>query len=176
MRAQPGLPVFRGLSPGNKPFGNKWLILCMLVVIATAGVFLFRGGHPAVYYISFYEGRSEEILYRQQVEIEDILILNYIHSADATPISALFEISENGLYLVEERYSWYGAGLESGAGHHFTFENKEVTVSGYDRLFETLPVRVARTVPQTVLLGDETITLNELAPGGTLLIIRVDQH
>ncbi len=160
----------------SRPSLNKWLLLCQVLVITAAGVFLFKGGHPSVYYLSFYEGRSEEILYRQQVEIEDILILNYIHSADATPISAVFKIRSDGLYLVEEKYSWFGAGLEAGSGYQFSFDNKDVTVSGYDRVFEELALRIARTVPQEMVLGDQVIVLNQLAPGGTLLIIRVVQH
>ncbi len=160
----------------SRPSLSKWLLLSLVFVIIAAGVFLFKGGHPSVYYLSFYEGRSEEILYRQQVEIEDRLILNYIHSADATPISAVFEIRSDGLHLVEEKYSWFGAGLEAGSGYQFSFDNKDVTVSGYDRVFEELALRIARTVPQEIVLGDQVIVLNRLAPGGTLLIIRVDRQ
>ncbi len=160
----------------SRPSLNKWHLLCLVLVITAAGVFLFKGGHPSVYYLSFYEGRSEEILYRQQVEIEDKLILNYIHSADATPISAVFEIRSDGLHLLEEKYSWFGAGLEAGSGYQFAFDNKDVTVSGYDRVFEELALRIARTVSQEMVLGDQVIVLNQLAPGGTLLIIRVVQH
>ncbi len=159
----------------NRSTSSLIIRLLLITMIIAAGVFLFMGGHPFVYYLSFYEGHSEEILFQQQVEMGDRLILNYIHSADATPISAVFEIRADGMHLIEEKYSWYGAGLESGAGHQFAFEGKDVTVSGYERVFEELPLRVARSVPQEMVLGDKIITLNQLAPGGTLLIIRVDQ-
>lgn len=150
-----------------------WLLLISMII--AAGAFLFTGRHPSVYYLSFYEGHSEEILFQQQVEMGETLVLNYIHSADATPISVIFEIRADGMHLIEEKYSWYGAGLEAGSGHQFVFEGKDVTVSGYDRVFEELPLRVARSVPQEMVLGGKIIILNQLAPGGTLLIIRVDQ-
>ncbi len=151
----------------------KWLLPITVILIAAAGVFLIMGGHPSAYYVSIYEGQSEEILYQRQVELNDKLTLNYIHSADKTPISAVFEIKEDGLYLIEEKYSWYGAGLEAGSGHSFEFKDQEVTVSGYERLFEEMPIRVARTVPQEIVINDEVVLLNELAPGGKLLIIRI---
>ena len=152
----------------------KWLLPLTVLIIAAAGVFLIKGGHPFAYYVSIYEGRSEKVLYQRQVELNDKLTLDYIHSADKTPISAVFEITEDGLYLIEESYSWYGAGLEAGSGHSFQFKNQNVTVSGYERLFEELPIRVARTVPQEIVVYEDVVSLNELAPGGTLLIIRID--
>ena len=151
-----------------------WLLPITVLIIAAAGVFLIKGGHPFAYYVSIYEGQSEKVLYQQQVDLNDKLTLNYIHSADKTPISAVFEISEDGLYLIEDRYSWYGAGLEAGSGHSFEFKDQEVTVSGYERLFEEMPIRVARTVPQEIIVNKDVVILNELAPGGTLLIIRID--
>jgi len=168
------LPV----SQRSKLFEKRWLLTSILIVLIAAGVFLFKGGHPYVYYLSFYKGQSGEIIYQRGVELGDTVLLNYIHSADATPICAVFEIQEDGLNLVEERYSWYGAGLESGAGHHFSFQGEEVIVSGYERLFKELPLRVARTVPQEIVIIDnsEIISLQQLAPGGTLLIIRIDKE
>ena len=154
----------------------KWLIPITVLLIAAAGVFLIKGGHPSAYYVSIYEGHSEEILYQHQVELNDKLTLNYIHSADKTPISAIFEIKKEGLQLIEEKYSWYGSGLEAGSGHSFEFKDQEVTVSGYERLFAKLPIRVARTVPQEILFNGNAVKLNELAPGGTLLIVRIDNR
>jgi len=163
-------------SQRSRTFVKKWLLLSILVLFIAAGVFLLMGGHPYVFYLSVYDGRSGEVIYRERVEMEDTLVLDYIHSADATPVSAVFKIREDGLHLIEEKYSWYGAGLESGAGHQFTFQDQEVTVSGYDRVFEELPLRVARTVPQELVIGEEIISLNQLAPGGTLLVIRIDRE
>lgn len=161
-------------SQWNSRSTVKWLLPITVLIIVAAGVFLIKGGHPFAYYVSIYEGRSEEILYQHQVDLNDKLTLNYIHSADKTPISAVFKITEEGLHLTEESYSWYGAGLEAGSGHSFEFKDQEVTVSGYERLFEVMPIRVARTVPQEIVINDDVVLLNELAPGGTLLIIRID--
>lgn len=166
------------VSQRSKPSIYKWLLLSLLVISIAAGAFLFWGGRPHVYYLSVYKDQSGEILYQREVEICDKVVLNYIHSADATPVSAVFEIRDGGLHLVEERYSWYGAGLESGADLQFSFQGNEVIVSGYERTFPELPIRVARTVPQELVFIDknEFISLQQLAPGGTLLIVRVDKY
>jgi len=152
----------------------KWLLPCLLLVLTAAGALMLKEGHPPAYYLSIYEGRSEEVITQLEVALADQVALDYIHSSDGTPVKAIFVIEEKGLRLVEEKYSWYGSGLESGAGYEFSYQEKEVTVSGYDRVFEELPVRVARTVAQNIHINEEIIALNQLAPGGSLLIIRVE--
>lgn len=159
-----------------RPIGHKWFLSLLLAVVIAAGAFFIIWGHPPAYYLTIYDGRTEEILARKEVNLDDVVLYDYIHSADGTPVRALFAVEKEGLRLVEERYSWYGAGLESGAGYDFSFQEEEVIVSGYDRLFKRLPLRVARTVTQKLYLGEEVITLNQLAPGGSLLIIRVEKE
>jgi len=156
-------------------FKTKWFLPGLLIVLLTAGAFLIYGGHPPAYYLSIYEGKSEALVEQIKIKPGEKMELSYIHSADGTPVKALFVIEEEGLRLIEERYSWYGSGLESGSGYDFSFQEEEVTVSGYDRFFKQLPLRVARTVPQEIYLEDEVISINRLAPGGSLLIIRVDK-
>jgi hypothetical protein len=101
----------------------------------------------------------------------------YIHSSDGTPVEQSFILDEDGLLqLMEERYAWYGAGLEFGSGYEFDFSEDMVKVSGYDRSFAELPLRVARTVPQEFTINGQTILLSDLAPGGTSLLVRVTQN
>ncbi len=165
------MPVFlrKGL------FKTTWFLPGLLIALLAAGAFFITWGHPPAYYLSIYEGKSGKIVEQIMVEPGDMVELSYVHSADGTPVKAVFLIEEEGLRLLEEKYSWYGAGLESGSGRDFMFENDEVTVSGYDKIFKELPVRVARTVPQEIHLEERTILLNNLAPGGSLLVIRVDE-
>lgn len=161
----------------SRLFYSKWLLLSLLIIFIAAGAFLVEGRHPYAYYLSFYIGQTGEMIYQMDVKPGDTMLLNYIHSVDGTPISARFEIRDEVLHLIEESYSWYGSGLESGAGYQFAFREDQVIVSGYERIFEELPLRVARTVPQEIMIEDkgEVVSLQQLAPGGTLLIIRVNK-
>ncbi len=159
----------------KKLFKTKWFLPSLLIVLLTAGAFFLYRGHPPAYYLSIYEARTNNLIEQILVEPGDKMELSYVHSADGTPVDASFEIDEEGLRLIEEKYSWYGSGLESGSGYDFSFQGEEVTVSGYNRFFDQLSLRVARTVPQDIYVRDEVISINNLAPGGTLLVIRVEK-
>lgn len=157
-----------------KAFYIKLSCLVILLLVVLAGACLWINGRPHSY-ISIYAWETGELLFKKEIVREEIITLKYIHSADKTPVEVVFEADPKGLKLIEESYSWYGAGLEAGSGRSFTFENDRVTVSGYDENpIEELPLRVARTVPQELMIGEELILLNDLAPGGTLLIIKIE--
>ncbi len=117
---------------------------------------------------------GEEVLWRIPVTPGEEILFAYIHSADKTPVEQLFVAGEDGLlHLKEERYQWYGSGLEFGSGLDFSFEDGVVRVSGYDRSFATLPLRAAWTVPQEFFIRDARVLLSDLVPGGTPLVIRI---
>lgn len=154
---------------------SYFIIICLAIMITAAGACFIFSGRPPDYYLSVYDARTGERLVTVPAGLEDRLTLSYTHSADGTPVYSVFSLSPEGLSLVEESYSWYGAGLEAGSGYDFAFNENLVLVSGYERLFEQLPLRVARTVSQELIIGDKTLLLEELAPGGTLLILLVEK-
>lgn len=101
----------------------------------------------------------------------------YIHSADGTPVEQVFSITPEGhLNLLEERYVWYGAGLEFGSGLDFTFQEDWVIVSGYHRVLKDLLLRVARTVPQKIYVQDHEIWITERVPGGNRIRIYLEKN
>lgn len=151
--------------------------LAMILVVLFAGALsLSQGGHPASFTLMVHEQGNEEALYTFPVREGDRVALHYTHSADKTPVMSIFRVGEEGLVLIEERYSWYGAGLEAGGDYHFSFDEEEVRVSGQDRLFPVFPVRVARSFPQDLLIDNERLRLQDLAPGGTLLLISLQER
>ncbi len=116
------------------------------------------------------------VLSRVPVSPGEEILFTYIHSADKTPVEQLFVAGDDGLlHLLEERYHWYGSGLEFGSGLDFSYDDGVVTVSGYDRSFATLPLRAAWTVPQEFFIRDTRILLSDLVPGGTPLVIRITE-
>ncbi|MCW3489683.1 DUF1850 domain-containing protein [Dethiobacter alkaliphilus] len=108
------------------------------------------------------------------VEAGEEIEFSYIHSSDGTPVEQSFIVKDDGLlHLVEERYAWYGAGLEFGSGLEVDTTGDMVRITGYDRSFAELPFRVAWTVPQEFQIRDKKILLSDLAPGGTSLLVRI---
>ncbi len=155
----------------------KW-VKNAVVMVAIVGAFLVLtpGKHPTAPYALAIYNQEEKLLYSAAVSPEEIVTLRYRHSSDGTPVVQIFQVGENGtLDLLEEQYSWFGAGLEHGSGHRFTYEGDTVRVSGYDRKFSELFIRVARTVPQELEVGGEILQLTDLAPGGSRLLLRIEE-
>src|SRR5512143_3320617 len=69
---------------------------------------------PRPSYLLRIEGsRNGEVLIEIPVREGDRFFLAYIHSSDHTPVRDTFLIEREGrLFLIEEAYLWYGAGLE----------------------------------------------------------------
>jgi hypothetical protein len=164
------------------PFPFKW-VNRSLIIILLLGVFLIITigveRHPASssLYLNIYlfDGNAEILLYSQPVYEEQKIILSYIHSSDLTPIKQIFMVNKNeSLDLHAEKYRWYGAGLEFGSGYNLSYEEGWVIITGYDRSFTTLPIRVAATVNQTLSVGSENIILSDLAPSGSTMLLKVE--
>lgn len=154
---------------------RRVIVFAATVLIAVGAFSALTGGRPCIYYLQVGLGATGDIAWQCEVSPGDPVLLNYVHSADGTPVSSVFAVTAEGLKLVEEKYSWYGSGLEAGSGFSFAYSEDTVTVSNYDRVFEELPVRVARTVPQQIVVGETVVDLNHLAPGGSLLRITVER-
>lgn len=152
--------------------------LLTLFLLIALGVFLLLlpERHPELsFFLNIYDVEREGLLYSYPVEPGQEVLLSYRHSSDGTPVGQLFRIREDGLLqLMEERYAWYGAGLEFGSGYDFSFAVDQVHVKGYNRTFDSLYLRVARTVPQVLEFSGRKVFLSDLAPGGTRLLLKVE--
>lgn len=123
-----------------------------------------------------YQLEDKKVIYSTVVNRRDLIKFWYIHSSDQTPVEQVFSITSEGyLNLLEESYSWYGAGLEFGSGFEISFEGDRVIVRGYDRILEHLLLRIARTVPQVLTVGDKELILTDLLPGGTTVLIKLEK-
>ncbi|UMZ73610.1 DUF1850 domain-containing protein [Natranaerofaba carboxydovora] len=157
---------------------QRLVILLTLGLFLIVGALLVLGGLSHEYYLIIKDGDTDDVLVKRQVNLGQKITLWYVHSADGTPVTQVFQVKEKGeLSLEKEKYEWYGAGLEAGSGDlEYSSKNGEVIVSGYDRSFEVLPIRVANTVPQVLTIGDEEFDLSEITKGGTLLNVEIDSE
>jgi hypothetical protein len=117
-----------------------------------------------------------KILFHCSLSAGDRFFIDYIHSSDKTPVQDIFEISGEGtLVLIEERFSWYGAGLE-----HLTWEKasvvyeKDCTRVLLHREFPSLRLRVGRVAQHRLTVRGTAIFLRDIARGGELLEIRAE--
>lgn len=129
---------------------------------------------PPLFKLSLVYFHNQQEIYSQLLHGDEEIRLWYIHSSDHTPVEQVFAISKEGhLTLLEERYSWYGAGLEFGSGLDFEFMGEQVIVSGYDRTLESLLLRVARTVPQKLFIDTKELILTDMIEGGARILIEI---
>jgi hypothetical protein len=163
------------------PVPHKWVSQSIALFIIL-GVFLLlligAVRHPfSSLYLNIYHAEkfTETLLYSQKVTDGELIFLSYIHSSDGTPVEQIFTVSESGtLDLLEEKYLWYGAGLEFSSEQNIAYKDGWACITGYDRAFDILPIRVASTVSQTLTIGSNEIYLADLAPAGSRLLLKVE--
>jgi hypothetical protein len=162
-------------------FPFKWVSRSIIIFLLLGAFLIIPFGverHPASsLYLNIYlfNGNDEMLIYSQPVYDKKEIILSYIHSSDLTPVKQIFLVNKNeSLDLHAEKYRWYGAGLEFGSGYNLSYEEGWVIITGYDRSFTTLPIRVAATVNQTLSVGSENIILSDLAPSGSTMLLKVE--
>lgn len=104
----------------------------------------------------------------------DIVAYAYTHSADKTPVESRLRVEgpRKGFVVAQERYLWYGAGLEYRADFGVGRDGGWVVVD-VERPLPKLPLRIAGTVEQRVSVGDESVWLGELASYGQRVVLEV---
>ena len=121
--------------------------------------------------------KTEKLLYECPVAEGDQFYLDYIHSSAKTPVHDIFTIGEQGeIILVEENFSWFGAGLEASDTEDvkvvYDQEHKKIRVLQH-RIFPNFLLRIGRIANHRLTCRAETIPLKRLAQGGELVHIRV---
>ncbi|MCU0583676.1 MAG: DUF1850 domain-containing protein [Syntrophales bacterium] len=113
------------------------------------------------------------LLWHAPVAPGDLFLLEYTHSSDGTPVRGIFRVAEEGRFvMLEEQYVWYGAGLESHPRATISYDGGWTRVF-VNRPFRELLIRVGWVSRQVISSGDSRVALNDLAPGGSLLQLRI---
>ena len=99
--------------------------------------------------------------------------LSYTHSSDHTPVVDRFQITGQGdIVLLEERFAWYGSGLAFHPRENIDL-SRGWTRTYLHRNMDPFYLRIGRVAGHTLGIGDRRIALQDIAPGGTCLWIRV---
>lgn len=124
--------------------------------------------------VAVIDGESGAELWAAPVQTGDVVVYEYTHSADKTPIQSWLRVDTptSGFVLEQERYLWYGAGLEFRADYGVVLEDGWVVVYA-DRPVPQLVLRVAGTVEQRLVVGRHCTTLGDLATFGRRIMLEV---
>ena len=120
------------------------------------------------------EGTSGRPLLEVPVSGGDPVVLAYTHSSDRTPVATVLTVlgPSRGLRVDEERYAWYGAGLEFHAAVPASRRSGWVVVRPAT-VVSRLVLRVAETVRQELAVGGTCLVLADLAEPGSRLVVSV---
>ena len=156
-----------------QPVFQTWIciFLCVSFCIVSHPPLVMALGQT--YELQLVHRRQDTVLASFPVQPGQKFSLHYIHSSDHTPVVAVFQVTAGSrIVLVEEKYAWYGAGLA------FHPRNKIGTSQGWTRVqlqraMDPFHLRVGRVANHTLCIAQTTLSLKDIAAGGTSLWIRV---
>ncbi len=143
----------------------------------------FAGGMPAVAFAESATMRLEvarraddHVLWSQPVHAGDRFTLDYRHSSDHTPVHDIFVITAEGTFiLIEERFDWYGSGLEFHPSADISFSEAGTRVRLH-RPFAEIALRVGEVAHHVVTVHQRRLPLLSVAEGRESVCIRITRQ
>jgi hypothetical protein len=126
------------------------------------------------YFLEIINSDSSDRLLSVKVEAEEFFYLEYNNSRDLNPVIDKFRIGVDGyIYLVEERYPWYGVGQECHPSRDIIFDDGMVVVKLNKKLGK-LQLRVAYTVEQYLKIKNKIYLLSSIAKSGESIELHIN--
>ncbi len=113
------------------------------------------------------------VLWDHPVRVGACFTLDYVHSSDHTPVHDLFAVGAGGeLVLIEERFDWYGSGLEFHPTAEIRF-CEEGTRVRLNRSFSFLALRVGQVAGQVLTVHQTRLPLLKVAKPMESVCLRI---
>jgi hypothetical protein len=117
-----------------------------------------------------------EVLWSHPVEVGERFTLDYRHSSDLTPVYDVFQVTAQGAFILkEERFDWYGSGLEFHPSADITFSGSQTRVRLH-RPFARIPLRVGEVAGHTLTVGGRRLPLLSVAEGRESVCIQISSR
>ena len=157
-----------------KNFFKLQIIIPFVLIIGSLIYFLF----PRYQVLTFEYEDSQKLLGYAPVKTGQAFDMKYIHSIHLTPVYESYYVSDHDIIQYQLSYEEYGIGMPSHAeeGETFTEQNGRFIISGMNRVFPQIDIRVAQvTESQMVTLNNKSFYLTSLAEPGTWIRIQVQK-
>lgn len=119
---------------------------------------------------------NERVLWSHPVQAGDRFFLDYRHSSDHTPVHDIFMVTAEGTFLlVEERFDWYGSGLEFHPSAHIS-QSAAGTRVHLQRPFVQIPLRVGEVAQHVLTVHQTRLPLLSIAEGRESVCIRITRQ
>lgn len=113
------------------------------------------------------------VLWAHPVQAGENFTIDYRHSSDHTPVLDIFHVTAEGtLVLIEERFDWYGSGLEFHPSAEISFSGSQTRVRLH-RPFAEIPLRVGEVAGHGLTVQGMRLPLLSIAKGRESIWIRI---
>jgi hypothetical protein len=147
--------------------------ICMTLFVGCLAASL--RAEPACMLVEIVRRADDRVLWTHPVHAGDSVIFDYVHSSDHTPVHDVFQVTAAGTFvLIEERFDWYGSGLEYHPSADITFSDSQTRVRLH-RLFPQIPLRVGEVAQQVLTVHQTHLPLLSIAKGRESICIRISQ-
>lgn len=141
-----------------------------IVVIISASVFLYF--HISSPCLILKNGDTNETIQAFPIEDGDEFSVTFIHSVNKSPVTDVYQIRNNKIYVVRTIYYAFGAGVQTEIeeGQQLEYgQDGSMIVSGFDRLLNDLSYIIGTVSDHTLQINGETISLRKLCGRNTTL-------
>ena len=132
----------------------------LALVVAALLIFLY----PKQEKLILYNADTGEVYATWQTHEGMRFSITFIHSVHQSPLCDVYEIRNGNIYVVETRYSAFGAGVQTELlpGQSLTYQDGQMIVSGFDLELKSLRYIIGTVSDHTLNIEDKTISLREL--------------
>lgn len=105
------------------------------------------------------------VIAQYPISLGDRFSVTFIHSVNKSPVTDVYEIRKDGIYVVQTIYYSFGAGVQTEIEEGQTLqygEDGSMIVSGFDKRLDNLSYIVGTVSDHTLKIGGQIISLRDL--------------
>jgi hypothetical protein len=159
--------------PISSPTAFRRLAGCMAAAVCFVCMAAGLRAESDRMFLEIVRRADDRVLWSHPVHAGESFTIDYRHSSDHTPVHDVFQVTAEGAFvLIEERFDWYGSGLEFHPSADITFSGSQTRVRLH-RAFAEIPLRVGEVAGHVLTVDDGHLPLLSVAKGRESVCIRI---
>ena len=134
-----------------------------IVVMIASSVFIYNT--LSTKYLLLRNSDTGELISAFPVNDGDEFSISFVHSVNNSPVTDVYEIRDNGIYIVRTIYYSFGAGVQTEIEEGQSLEYGEdgsMIVSGFNRRMDSLSYIVGTVSDHVLEINGKSISLRKL--------------
>ena len=157
---------------------RKWFITGAAILFAIAApIFMFVAFSSPCLILK--NGDSGKTIASFPLKQGDEFSITFIHSVNKSPVTDVYQIRDDKIYVVRTIYYAFGAGVQTEieAGQTLSYgSDGSMIVSGFDKELDHLSYIVGTVSDHTLQIGGNTISLRDLCGKNTTVLFLYGQR